>query len=257
MFIPEGSAGIAPQGIQFELDGRQVEAAPRRDHLAGRQTARAAKFRICAIQPEPGYRPDGNCRACMVEIEGERVLAASCKRKPSVGMKVKIVKPARRSRAEDGDGAAGRRPAGAPPRTIPIRNSGTGPIGRRDRKPFSGAERWPATASHPAMRGQSRRLHPVQSVRARLPRGPGQRRDRHGGAQCRRQDRVRFRRSDGRISTCVACGECVQACPTGALMASMLDEADPRHLLPTGRSIRSARIAASAARSPIRSRTRS
>ena len=24
--------------------------------------------------PEPGYRPDGNCRACMVEVEGERVL---------------------------------------------------------------------------------------------------------------------------------------------------------------------------------------
>ena len=27
---------------------------------------------------KPGYRADGNCRACMVEIEGERVLAASC-----------------------------------------------------------------------------------------------------------------------------------------------------------------------------------
>ena len=27
--------------------------------------------------PEPGYQADGNCRACMVEIEGERVLAAS------------------------------------------------------------------------------------------------------------------------------------------------------------------------------------
>ena len=39
--------------------------------------------------PEPGYRPDGNCRACMVEIEGERVLAASCIRTPSPGMKVK------------------------------------------------------------------------------------------------------------------------------------------------------------------------
>src|SRR5256886_7420338 len=37
----------------------------------------------------PDYRPDGNCRACMVEIEGERVLAASCKRMPAVGMKVK------------------------------------------------------------------------------------------------------------------------------------------------------------------------
>ena len=39
--------------------------------------------------PEPGYRADGNCRVCMVEIEGERVLAASCIRKPPPGMKVK------------------------------------------------------------------------------------------------------------------------------------------------------------------------
>ena len=38
---------------------------------------------------EPGYRSDGNCRACMVEIEGENVLAASCIRKPVEGMKVK------------------------------------------------------------------------------------------------------------------------------------------------------------------------
>ena len=38
---------------------------------------------------EPGYRSDGNCRACMVEIEGENVLAASCIRKPVEGMKIK------------------------------------------------------------------------------------------------------------------------------------------------------------------------
>src|SRR5205807_8096460 len=38
--------------------------------------------------PEPGYRADGNCRACMVEVEGERVLAASCIRPPAPGMKV-------------------------------------------------------------------------------------------------------------------------------------------------------------------------
>ena len=38
--------------------------------------------------PAPGYRADGNCRACMVEVEGERVLAASCQRKPAPGMKV-------------------------------------------------------------------------------------------------------------------------------------------------------------------------
>ena len=39
--------------------------------------------------PKPDYRPDGNCRACMVEIEGERVLAASCLRKPTEGMVVR------------------------------------------------------------------------------------------------------------------------------------------------------------------------
>ena len=37
---------------------------------------------------KPGYRADGNCRACMVSIEGEEVLAASCIRKPTEGMKV-------------------------------------------------------------------------------------------------------------------------------------------------------------------------
>src|SRR6266446_5026371 len=54
--------------------------------------------------PKPGYRPDGNCRVCMVEIEGERVLAASCLRKPAPGMKVKTAteraKAARRMVAE-------------------------------------------------------------------------------------------------------------------------------------------------------------
>ena len=33
-----------------------------------------------------------------------------------------------------------------------------------------------------------------------------------------REDRLRHGRPDGRRRTCVACGECVQACPTGALM---------------------------------------
>jgi formate dehydrogenase major subunit len=45
-------------------------------------------------------------------------------------------------------------------------------------------------------------------------------------------------------STCVACGECVQACPTGALMPARERRAQP---CPTSRSIRSARTAASAA----------
>ena len=36
-----------------------------------------------------GLRPDGNCRACVVEIEGERLLAPSCCRLPAAGMVVR------------------------------------------------------------------------------------------------------------------------------------------------------------------------
>ena len=74
--------------IQFELDGKQVEA------IDGETIWQVAKRQgreiphLC-YSPEPDYRPDGNCRACMVEIEGERVLAASCIRTPTPGMKVK------------------------------------------------------------------------------------------------------------------------------------------------------------------------
>ena len=59
-----------------------------------------------------------------------------------------------------------------------------------------GAEARPQPRRHG---GQSRRLHPVQSLRPRLPRSTGQRRDRHGRPRPSRKDRVRFRRSDGRL----------------------------------------------------------
>ncbi|SFR36819.1 formate dehydrogenase subunit alpha [Litoreibacter janthinus] len=73
--------------IKFILDGAQVEAQ------AGETIWEVANGRGLVIphlchKPAPGYRPDGNCRACMVEIEGERVLAASCIREPSDGMVV-------------------------------------------------------------------------------------------------------------------------------------------------------------------------
>src|ERR1700688_4690518 len=77
---------------QFELDGEQVEAT------AGETIWQVCHRQVRAIphlsdSPEPDYRREANCRACMVEIEGERVLAASCKRTPSVGMKVKSASP--------------------------------------------------------------------------------------------------------------------------------------------------------------------
>src|SRR5512141_843845 len=78
------------KSVKFVLDGKEVEA------LDGETIWQVAKRlgtdipHLC-YSPEPGYRADGNCRACMVEIEDERVLAASCIRKPSEGMKVKAV----------------------------------------------------------------------------------------------------------------------------------------------------------------------
>ena len=128
--------------VKFTLDGEEVEAdtglIPIRsigreffhydresETLMGADTGltiweiangRGLKIPHLCFTPEPGYRPDGNCRACMVEIEGERVLAASCLREPSDGMVV-TTNNARRKCPQDGDGTAGHR--SARPRSCP------------------------------------------------------------------------------------------------------------------------------------------
>lgn len=73
--------------ITFTLDGTRVQAQP------GMTIWEVANGRGLVIphlchKPAPGYRPDGNCRACMVEVEGERTLIASCIREPAEGMVV-------------------------------------------------------------------------------------------------------------------------------------------------------------------------
>ena len=74
--------------ITFELDGKPVEAEPGETIWQVAQRHGTKIPHLC-WHPAPGYRADGNCRACMVEVEGERVLAASCQRKAAAGMKVK------------------------------------------------------------------------------------------------------------------------------------------------------------------------
>ena len=73
--------------IRFKLDGAEVEAQPGETIWQVAQRLGTEIPHLCHL-PEPGYRPDGNCRACMVEIAGERVLAASCIRTPRAGMEV-------------------------------------------------------------------------------------------------------------------------------------------------------------------------
>ena len=160
--------------LLFTLDGEVVAARPGETIWQVAQREGIDIPHLCWL-PEPGYRADGNCRACMVEIEGERVLAASCIRKPTPNMVVKT--------ATDRAVKARRMVmelllADQPPREdLPDRvsNSGTG-----RRRSESIRSRFPAhqiimpDLSHPGHGRQSRCLHRLRAVRARLPRGSGQ-----------------------------------------------------------------------------------
>src|ERR671918_3006766 len=71
--------------FRFTLNGEALEALADETIL---QAAKRLGIEIPYLCYKDGYRPDGNCRVCMVEIKGERVLAPACCRKPSEGMEV-------------------------------------------------------------------------------------------------------------------------------------------------------------------------
>ncbi|MEM1301425.1 MAG: 2Fe-2S iron-sulfur cluster-binding protein, partial [Pseudomonadota bacterium] len=73
--------------VTFTLDGKEVTAKPGETIWEVAQREGTAIPHLCH-KDVPELRSDGNCRACVVEIEGERVLAASCIRRPSDGMVV-------------------------------------------------------------------------------------------------------------------------------------------------------------------------
>src|SRR5213082_2512408 len=78
-----------PTAKTFTIDDRDIDI---RDGETIFRAARRLGIKLphlCYL-PKPGYRPDGNCRVCMVEIEGERVLAASCIRTPTPGMRMQL-----------------------------------------------------------------------------------------------------------------------------------------------------------------------
>src|SRR5512136_1211496 len=214
--------------IQFELDGKTVEAKPGETiwQVAHRQ---GTEIPHLCYSPAPDYRPDGNCRACMVEIEGERVLAASCKRTPSVGMKVKSASP----RAV----AAQKMVMELLVADQPARETSHDPDSKfwhwADKtgvteSRFPAAERWASDTSHPAMSvNLDACIQCGLCVRACR---EVQVNDVIGMAYRNHDSKIVFDFDDPMgESTCVACGECVQACPTGALMpAALLDEHQAR-----------------------------
>jgi formate dehydrogenase major subunit len=207
--------------IRFFLDGAEVSAAPGETiwQVANRQGIEIPH--LCWL-PKPGYRADGNCRACMVEIEGERVLAASCVRKPADGMKVHTgSERARFSRKMVLELLVGDQPTRAAAHDPNSRFwQWADALGVEDSRFPRHAPAAP-DRSHPAMAVQlDACIQCNLCVRACR---EVQLNDVIGMAARGHHEKIVFDFDDPMgNSTCVACGECVQACPTGALMPATL-----------------------------------
>ncbi|MBX6392577.1 MAG: (2Fe-2S)-binding protein, partial [Burkholderiales bacterium] len=76
---------VAALPVEFKINGKTVIGRADETII---QTAKQYGIEIPHLCYKEGYRPDGNCRACVVEIKGERVLAPSCCRYPKDGMEV-------------------------------------------------------------------------------------------------------------------------------------------------------------------------
>ncbi|HZP77725.1 MAG TPA: formate dehydrogenase subunit alpha [Pseudolabrys sp.] len=226
-------AADGPKTITFMLDGREVVA---REGETIWQVAKREGTEIphLCYSPEPGYRADGNCRACMVEIEGERVLAASCIRKPTAGMKVKAASDrAKTARKMVFDLLVSDQPARETLAHDPASKLWSWAdtmgveVGRFPQRGKPTPDR-----SHPAMAvNLDACIHCNLCVRACR---EVQVNDVIGMAGRGIHEKIVFDFDDPMgQSTCVACGECVQACPTGALMpSSLVDEKNVRTEFP-------------------------
>jgi formate dehydrogenase major subunit len=214
--------------IEFTLDGRPVQALPGESIL---QAALRVGVEIPHLCHQEGMRADGNCRACVVEIAGERVLAPSCCRAPAAGMQVqsqseralrsqKMVlellladMPAQGYKWID---AAGQRPHGE-------LSEWAARLDVHPREELKALHRaTPASdLSHPAMAVNLDAC--IQCKRCVRACREEQVNDVIGYARRGAASEIVFDLHDVMgASTCVACGECVQACPTGALMPKSL-----------------------------------
>jgi formate dehydrogenase major subunit len=198
--------------LAFMLDGRPAEAFVGETIL---EAARRAGVEIPHLCYKPGYRPDGNCRACVVEVKGERALAPSCCRSVVPGMQVST---------------QSERAIHSQKMVLELLQSDIGQTGllqddelaRWSHHLAVGAPRFApraqpkADVSHPAIAVNLDAC--IQCTRCVRACREVQVNDVIGYAGRGAQSKIVFDFDDAMAdSTCVACGECVQACPTGAL----------------------------------------
>ena len=212
------------QTVEFKLDQQTIHA------FEGETILKAAKrhgIDIPHLCYKDGMRADGNCRACVVEIKGERTLAPSCCRSATAGMEVQ---------------ATSERAVKSQKMVLEMLLSDMPDVGykwnEKDESQQHGElsewaarmdvhvrpelkalrrEQPKADISHPAMAVNLDAC--IQCNRCVRACREEQVNDVIGYALRGSHSEIVFDLNDPMgDSTCVACGECVQACPTGALM---------------------------------------
>ena len=207
------------KAVRFTMDGQQIGARPGETILQAAERHGVGIPHLCYTD---GMRVDGNCRACVVEIEGERVLAPSCYREPTDGMVVHTTNDrARQSQRMVLELLLSDMPEEQYRADSELHlwaeelGVGNGRLPQRDQ---------PAPdPSHPAMLVRLDAC--IQCTRCVRACREVQVNDVIGYAARGADAHIVFDFDDPMgHSTCVACGECVQACPTGALMPKSIVE---------------------------------
>ncbi len=202
--------------LTFHLDGREVDALPGETIWAAARRHGTTIPHLCHAPDYEGMHPVGNCRACVVEVAGERVLAASCCRVVQAGMQVSTQSDrARASQRLVLEFLRADVPAEPRRRHDSELDRWCEALGVRDSR-FAPREAIADDRSHPAMTVALDAC--IQCTRCVRACREVQVNDVIGLAFRGQHARIVFDQADPMgASTCVGCGECVQACPTGAL----------------------------------------